>query len=274
MKDVFETYVRAVSLKFTHTETSEMGYRADLENLLNKMFSSTKDLRIDHDPKAFEGNKPDFVIFSGEVPLLYIEAKDIGISLDKIEGSDQMNRYFGYANLVLTDYLEFRFYRNGLKYCEPIKIAEYSTKNRSVTPIIENYELLEKTLIDFPKSFKEPIKSGKHLAKIMGGKAQRIRDNIRQFYSLETDKNSDLIRLYETIKKLLVHDLNINTFSDMYAQTLVYGLFVARYYDDSKGNFTRQEARELIPNSNPLLRHFFDHIVGADFDSRLRYVVD
>jgi len=274
MQDFFETYIQSVSLKFAHPETSEMGYRTDFENLLNKLFESVKNLRIDHDPKAVEGNKPDFAIFSGEVPLLYIEVKDIGVSLDKIEKSDQMNRYFGYANLVLTDYLEFRFYRNGLKYCEPIKVAEYDIKNRSTKPIIENNELLEKTLTDFPRSFKEPIKSGKHLAKIMGGKAQRIRDNIRQFYSLETDKNSDLIRLYETIKKLLVHDLTINTFSDMYAQTLVYGLFVARYYDDSKEDFTRQEARELIPNSNPLLRHFFDHIVGADFDSRLKYVVD
>jgi len=121
---------------------------------------------------------------------------------------------------------------------------------------------------------KEPIRSGAHLAKIMGGKAQRIRDNIRQFYSSETDKDTDLIRLYETIKKLLVHDLTIDSFADMYAQTLVYGLFVARFYDKSSSGFSRQEARELIPNSNPLLRHFFDHIVGADFDIRLKYIVD
>lgn len=274
MKNAFETYIQVVSSKYSHLETSEYGYRTDFENLLKKLFELIKNLRIDHDPKAIDGNKPDFAILSGETPILFIEAKDIGTSLDRIERSNQMNRYFGYANLVLTDYLEFRFYRNGLKYCEPIKIAEYDVGNRSIAPIFENFELLEKTLTDFPKSFKEPIKSGKHLAKIMGGKAQRIRDNIRQFYSLESDKNTDLIRLYEAIKKQLVHDLNINSFSDMYAQTLVYGLFVARYYDNSLGSFSRQEARELIPNTNPLLRHFFDHIVGADFDSRLKYIVD
>jgi predicted helicase len=60
----------------------------------------------------------------------------------------------------------------------------------------------------------------------------------------------------------------------MYAQTLVYGLFVARYYDDTPKNFTRQEARDLIPKSNPLLRHFFDHIVGPNFDKRLEYIVN
>jgi len=82
------------------------------------------------------------------------------------------------------------------------------------------------------------------------------------------------MRVYTTLKKLLVHDLTKDSFADMYAQTLVYGLFVARYYDETPENFTRQEARDLIPKSNPLLRHFFDHIVGPDFDKRLEYIVN
>ena len=82
------------------------------------------------------------------------------------------------------------------------------------------------------------------------------------------------MRVFATLKKLLVHDLTKDSFADMYAQTLVYGLFVARYYDETPENFTRQEARDLIPKSNPLLRHFFDHIVGPDFDKRLEYIVN
>jgi len=73
---------------------------------------------------------------------------------------------------------------------------------------------------------------------------------------------------------LLVHDLDRDSFADMYAQTLVYGLFVARYYDDSPDTFTRQEARDLIPKSNPFLGSFFDHIVGPKFDDRLEHIVD
>jgi len=273
MKQVIENYLQTISSKFTHQETSEMGYRKDFEVLLEKIFKSIKVHRIDHDAKAKQGNKPDFVILKGEIPILYIETKDIGISLDKIEKSEQMTRYFGYANLILTDYLEFRFYRNGEKYGESIKIGEYDLKTRTITPNQDNYQNLAKTIIDFTKSHKEPIKSGKHLSKIMGGKAQRIRDNIKEFLSLE-DNNSDLTKLFKTIKKLLVHDLTKDSFADMYAQTLVYGLFVARYHDKTPGNFTRQEARELIPNSNPLLKHFFDHIVGTNFDTRLKYIVD
>ncbi len=274
MKIFFENYIKSISSKFSHKETSEMGYRTDFENLLKEIFESINVQPIGHDDKAKQGNKPDFVIKKNGVPILYIETKDIGISLDKVEKSEQMARYYGYANLILTDYLEFRFYRNGLRYEEPIKIADYNIKTRTIALIPENYEYAAKTLLDFAQSHKEPIKSGAHLAKIMGGKAQRIRDNIRQFISIESDKNAEILKVYETIKKLLVHDLKLEAFADMYAQTLVYGLFVARYYDDSPDTFSRQEARELVPASNPFLRHFFDHIAGPDFDERLSYIVD
>jgi predicted helicase len=274
MKDVIERYIKEITSKFSHEETSEMGYRTDFEILLKGVYESIKISRFDNDPKAKEGNKPDFVVIKDDIPLLYIETKDIGVSLDKVEKSEQMTRYYGYTNLVLSDYVEFRFYRNGIQYEEPIKVANYDIKNRTINPVPENYEHFAKTLIDFTQSQKEPIRSGQHLAKIMGGKAQRIRDNVRHFFASGSEKDTDLVKLYETIKKLLVHDLTPNSFADMYAQTLVYGLFVARYYDKSLGNFSRQEARELIPNSNRLLKHFFDHIVGTDFDTRLKYIVD
>lgn len=274
MQNIFDNYIQSISSKFSHLETSEMGYRADFEILLKGIFKSINVKRVDHDPKAKQGNKPDFIVINKDVPILYIEAKDIGVSLDKVEKSKQMARYFGYTNLVLTDYVEFRFYRNGLPYEEPIKIASCDLKNRIITPLSQNYEHVAKTLLDFTQSQKEPIKSGKHLSKIMGGKAQRIRDNIRHFLSSDSAQNKELIHIYKAIKKMLVHDLTIDTFSDMYAQTLVYGLFVARYYDDSPDTFSRQEARDLVPASNPFLQHFFDHISGPNFDKRLSYIVD
>lgn len=274
MQKVFENYIQSISSKFSHEETSEMGYRTDFEILIKGIFESINVRRIDQDPKAKQGNKPDFVVLKYDIPILYIEAKDIGVSLDKIEKSEQMTRYYGYANLVLTDYVEFRFYRNGLRYEDPIKIANYEIKNRIVTPISENYEHVAKTLIDFAQSHKEPIRSANHLAKIMGGKGQRIRDNVRQFLSSDSDRNKELLRIYETLKKQLIHDLTEYAFADMYAQTLVYGLFTARFFDETSATFSRQEARDLIPKSNPLLRHFFDHIAGSDFDERLEYIVN
>jgi len=274
MQNILKKYIYSISSKFAYKDTSEMGYRTDFEILLKGIFETIKVTRLDHDAKAKQGNKPDFVVVKHDIPILYIETKDIGVSLDKVEKSEQMRRYYGYANLVLTDYVEFRFYRNGLRYEDPIKIANYDLKTRTIAAIPDNYEHVAKTLIDFTQSHKEPIKSGEHLSKIMGGKAQRIRDNVRQFLATKSDKNTEITRVYETIKKLLVHDLTENAFADMYAQTLVYGLFAARYHDETPANFTRQEARDLIPKSNPLLRHFFDHIVGPNFDKRLEYIVN
>lgn len=274
MKSPLEKYIHSISKKFSYKETSEMGYRTDFEILLKGIFEAIDVKRFDHDARAKEGNKPDFVLHKHNVPILYIETKIIGASLDKIEKSEQMARYYGYANLVLTDYVEFRFYRNGLRYEDPIKIAVYDINHRTIKSIPENYDHLAKSLVDFAQSHKEPIRSGEHLSKIMGGKAQRIRDNVRQFLSVASEKNTEILRIYEAIKKQLVHDLTREAFADMYAQTLVYGLFVARYNDETPDNFTRREAIERVPKSNPLLRHFFDHIMGSDFDKRLEYIVN
>lgn len=275
MQEIFNKYLSNVSEKFSHEETSEMGYRSDFELLLNEIFENIHirgfNKRIDHDARAKEGKKPDFVLLNGEIPILYIETKDIGISLDKVEESKQGREYrFGYENFVLTDYIEFRFYRNGSRYQESIRVGELDFKDRTIRTLPQNYEFLAQTLIQFTQSHKEPIKSATHLSKIMAGKALRIRDNIKEYLK----EGTEVAKVYEMIKKSLVSDLSLDSFADMYAQTLVYGLFAARYNDESEDNFTRQEARDLVPKSNPLLRHFFDHITGADFDKRLEYIVD
>lgn len=272
--NIFDSYLHSVSQKFRHKETSEMGYRADFENLLKNIFEEINVKRIDHDARAKDGSRPDFIVLNHDVPILYVEAKDIGIDLDKIEKSEQMARYFGYANLILTDYLEFRFYRDGIKYEEAIKIAKFDIKSRTIQPLPDNFEHLQKSIIDFTQTHKEPIRTAEHLSKIMGGKAQRIRDNVKQFLAINSGKDASILRIYESIRKFLVHDLDIDSFADMYAQTLVYGLFVARYYDETPDNFNRQEARDLVPASNPFLKYFFDHITGPDFEKRLEYIVD
>src|SRR5665647_2654986 len=104
MQNIIENYIHAISAKFVYKENTEIGYRTDFEILLKAIFETIKVSRFDHDAKANQGNKPDFVVVNHDIPILYIETKDIGVSLDKVEKSEQMSRYYGYANLVLTDY--------------------------------------------------------------------------------------------------------------------------------------------------------------------------
>jgi hypothetical protein len=60
-------------------------------------------------------------------------------------------------------------------------------------------------------------------------------------------------------KEILIHDITPKGFADVYAQTIAYGMFAARLHDPTLPTFSRQEAAELIPKSNPFLRKLFAH---------------
>ena len=269
MNQNVNSYIDEVSDKYKTGRAGEHAYRPTFEKLVKAI---NKNIAVINDPKRTEYGAPDFIFVTGDLIAGYAETKDINTDLDKIEKTEQIKRYLGYSNLILTNYLEFRFFRNGERYGNPIVIGKIV--NGIVHMQKEYASFFESTIADFLTAKPEAIKSGVRLAKIMGGKARRIRDNVDKFLSNESEKNAEIMRVYGTIKKLLVHDLTRESFADMYAQTLVYGLFAARYYDETPANFTRQEARDLIPASNPFLRHFFDHIAGADFDKRLGYIVN
>jgi predicted helicase len=274
MNSPLTTYLADLARYFVDPHSSEMSYRSAFQNYLESIFPQSEKYHIQHDPKAINGNKPDFIVLRNSVPLLYIEVKKLGEDLDKIERSNQATRYFGYTNLIISDYAEFRFFRNGERYDEEnVKIATVSAKTGAFTAHPETEERLVRTMRDFVQSQKEPIKSGKHLAKIMGGKAQRIRDNVVALLETESGEKEELHKMVRVIKENLVANLTTHDFADMYAQTLVYGLFAARYNDKSVDDFSRAEARELVPATNPFLRHFFDHISGASFPRRLDIIV-
>jgi predicted helicase len=264
-------YVEEITKQFNSGQAQEHAYRPALSALMN----SFEDVVAVNDPKRSEHGNPDFVFLrdsNQKVIRGYAEAKDVISNLDKTEKSEQMQRYHGYANLFLTNYLEFRFFKNGEKY-KTISLGHVSSGELKLTP--ETSGELARELQAFLELPPERIRSGKRLAGIMGGKARRIRDNVA-IYLLHTDetKNRELEKIYRMMRELLVHDLTPDKFADMYAQTLVYGLFVACYGAGNSGEFNRRIARDLVPASNPFLRHFFDHIVGPDFDMRLAYIVD
>lgn len=267
---IIKRYLNEVVEQFNSGQAKEHAYRPALKELM----SNFDDIIVVNDPKRSEHGAPDYVFLkksNRKIIKGYAETKDITVDLDKTEKTDQMKRYHAYANLFLTDYLEFRFFRNGEKY-KTISIAQVKNGKLHKTP--ENGESLMRELEAFLSQSPEKITSGLRLAQIMGGRARRIRDNVVEYLQYDDIKNKELYRIYEMMKELLVHDLEPAKFADMYAQTLVYGLFVARYSDSTLQNFTRNEARDLVPRSNPFLLQFFDHIVGPNFDARLAYIVD
>ncbi len=266
-----QEYINQLLLELATGNALEHSYRPALKTLFESIDPTVRAL---NEPSRSAHGAPDFAFYKGtnsNLVLGYVETKDLNVDLDHVEKTEQLKRYLGYANLILTNYIEFRFFRNGNKY-QTITIAR--TQNSVIAPIEENYPLLERELKAFLEGKPETITNAQRLAEIMGGKAARVRDNVIAYLKKDDDKNHELLRIFKIMQELLIKDLTVDKFADMYAQTLVYGLFIARYYDETPENFTRGEARDLIPASNPFLQHFFDHIAGATFDRRLTYIVD
>ena len=108
-----------------------------------------------------------------------MEAKDIGEPLDKIEKSDQMKRYLeGLGNLILTDYVEFRWYVGGQH-----RLTARLGTGGGKKPLAHGAgggDAQVKALLDAFLDAKVPtVSSPKELAGRMANLAKLVRDAIR-----------------------------------------------------------------------------------------------
>lgn len=260
-------YVQDVSKRFAAGNAREHTYRGTLQNLLE---DTIPNIQATNEPARIKCGAPDYVLTRKNIPVGYIEAKDIGVDLNKTEKDEQLSRYLdSLDNLILTDYLEFRFFRNKQKV-ETIRIAEIDGK--TIRAIPENFDRLQTLLIDFSAFQGQTIKSAKKLAEMMAGKARMMCDVFKA--TLEAEDDSTLKDQMKAFKAILMHDLDAAQFADIYAQTITYGLFTARLHDDTPDTFSRGESLTLIPASNPFLRQLFTYVAGADLDPRVIWIVD
>src|SRR5688572_22085341 len=114
-------YAQDVSKRFATGNAREHAYRPSLQNLLEAIIP---DILATNDPARIKCGAPDFILTRKKIDVGYIEAKDIDVDLNKTEKDEQLKRYLeSLDNLILTDYLEFRFFLHGQKV-ETIRIAE------------------------------------------------------------------------------------------------------------------------------------------------------
>ena len=267
-----ESYIEKVNKRYKSGISREHSYRGDLEILIREL---VKDVDITNEPANVTScGNPDYVITKGKIPIGYIEAKDIGKDLNSKTYKEQFGRYKkALDNLIITDYICFQFFQNGEKIHE-IKIAEI--ENNTIKPINKNFENFIDLIKDFCMYVGQTIKSSKKLAEMMASKAKLLQNILERAVTSdeETQENTSLRDQYKTFKDILIHDLSPKAFADIYAQTLAYGMFAARLHDKTLENFSRQEAAELIPKSNPFLRKLFGYVAGPDIDDRIVRVVD
>ncbi len=268
-------YIESVTRRYKSGISSEHSYRGDLEILIRKLANG---IEIINEPaKVTDCGNPDYVITREKIPVGYIEAKDIGKDLASKQYKEQFDRYKkAFDNLIITDYLFFQFFQSGQLIYE-VRIGEI--RDGAVCSLPKNFSKFISLISDFCSFVGQTVKSSKKLAEMMALKARLLQNILEQAIisdeqNKESADNSSLKEQYETFKKILIHELNPKMFADIYAQTLAYGMFAARLNDKTLEDFSRQEAAELIPKSNPFLRRLFEYIAGASIDERIVRTVD
>lgn len=102
----------------------------------------------------------------------------------------------------------------------------------------------------FSLRHREVITTSKQLSARLAELAGAIRDRIRTVLAIETEIGP-LTKLMKAFKATLIHDLDEADFSDMYAQTIAYGLLSARITDPLRG--TADDFAAHL-RTNPFLR--------------------
>lgn len=268
-----QQYTDNLSRLYQTGNAREHSYRGDLQTLLSTLLP---EILVTNEPARIECGAPDYVLTKGKnnIPVGYIEAKDIGVKLDSKLLKEQFDRYRnGLSNLIITDYLTFEFYRDGEKL-KTITIA--STIDGKIVSQPEHFSEFESLIKNFVQTISQTIKNPQRLAEMLAGKARLMADIIEKSLNAddEHERSSDLKNQMITFKNMLIHDIDNKAFSDIYAQTIAYGMFAARYNDPTLETFSRLEAANLIPKSNPFLRKLFQDIAGFDLDDRLVWIVE
>lgn len=267
---IVSDFISSVKKTYATGQATEHSYRSALETLFNALDNEITAL---NEPRRVQCGAPDFIISKGDIVIGHVEAKDLHIGLRGMKDANkhQQERYkAALPNLIYTNCLDWDFYRNG-ELVASITIADLVM---GVQERPERYETLENLLRDFIAQTPQTITTPKELAERMAGKANLIKDILGKVLREDKDLNSDLTAQYEAFKENLIHDITPEDFSDIYAETIAYGMFAARLHDPTIATFSRQEAWELLPKSNPFLRDLFLFIAGPNLDDRLRWIID
>jgi predicted helicase len=255
MPNAFEIYIADIEKDYRGKKATELTFRSSLEIFME---SIEHGIEASSDPKHIECGAPDFIVERRRVPLGYVETKIVGEPLDKIEKSDQLKRYLkALNNLILTDYLEFRWYVNGEKK-RTIRLAEIGKNNRLV--ITRQAEAnITQLYGDFYATETPTVSTPKELAGRLAGVTHFIRDRIEDVLkSGEPSLQKAFEKRFSAFRDLLLPALKEEEFADLYAQTMTYGLFAAKLSAPENADFTLASAYQYLFGNKFLRRLFSD----------------
>jgi len=265
----FETYLR--SLQKNLQRGSERTHYPALKTLLDY---PSEQIEASIEEKGNKAGIPDFTVRKRELLIGYVEAKDLGIDLSTVEKTEQLERYreshIG-ANLILTNYLEFRWYINGKLRLKTVLAEQFDHQIQLI-----DTEPTNQLIQGFLNYQGEIINNPEDLAKQMARLTKAIRYAVIEALKLETEIGQ-LHQLQKGFQEVLLPNLEPSTFADMYAQTVAYGLFTARVshaQNPQNYAFERRTAGLYIPDTNPFLKRLFNTVVDTNVLSQINWAVD
>jgi hypothetical protein len=132
-----QDYITDINKEHKTGRATEHSYRGYLQHLIK---SIAKDVMVTNEPQRVKCGAPDYIITKNDIPVGYIEAKDVGYKLDDKQYKEQFDRYRkSLNNLIITDYLDFWLYIDGV-FIKSVKIAEVSGKE--IKPLTEEDKFL------------------------------------------------------------------------------------------------------------------------------------
>lgn len=276
MEKLLRQYLNTIYEKTRSGDQTEGSYYGAVEDLFTDYpLEKGRKTKVTILPKKTEAGNPDFRVWDGDNFIVgYIEAKTPGTNLDQVETSEQLQRYIHtFPNVILTDFYEFRLYRDGV-HIDSATIARYHTakalKTKPTLQNIDDFERLANAFFSFklPKSF-----TAESLATQLAKRTRFLRDIV--FNQLEEEipiEKGDLYNYYQAFKRYLITSLTPQSFADLYAQTITYGMFAARTRNQHE--FTRKNAVEYVPHTTGILSDLFEYISYAKSEEQITVTID
>lgn len=278
---MLETYFQDILKTYKTGDATEASYYPDLKNLLENFLNSRGiDPNITIQPKRSPAGIPDFTIRKGKELVGYIEAKELSIDdLQIVEHSEQIKRYQEkLPNFILTNYYDFWLWRRDSldetkgQWIKKVRIGQPKLLELRHPIIPQNENDFFDLLKAFFSFYIPERKTAKSLAKDLATRTTLIKPEI--FHLLSDEKPEEIDRIYDAFKKLLIADLKPEDFADIYAQTITYGLFVARLRQSNQEKFDRFIAERLIPKNIQVLHDTFALISSNALPEAIATYVD
>jgi len=276
---MLKSYLKQIFTITDQGDAREESYYAALERLFIEYAESSgkKHIHITTLPKQTEAGNPDFRVWDGKQHIVgYIEAKaPTTEDLRTVEDSAQLKRYrHTFPNLILTNFFEFRLYRNG-ELVDKVTIGRPFIVHqlKTIPPVEKEPDFLK--LLETFFSFTLPkVYNAKSLAIELAKRTRFLKEEIvtQELKQEETAGRGFILGFYEAFSRFLISGLSKEDFADLYSQTITYGLFAAR--TRSENSFNRKLAYDNIPRTIGILRDVFQFISLGELPLQMEWIID